>query len=91
MNFEPVFRALVECVLFLSLTDDESIVEPDSAVRLLEEISYHLDKLDEESKSVLTNYLSRLADEQRKKYGETSSVWAIETMAKDLNLVTDMD
>lgn len=57
---EPVARALFQCLMFLELSDDE-VVDPDSAVAVMESVSHLLSELSHHDRVALVRLARREA------------------------------
>src|SRR5262245_53136801 len=67
---DPLKRVLVEAIVnmaaFLEFSDEVTL-DPDTAVNQMEDLAATLQKLTQEERHELLNYLSELADSSRKK------------------------
>lgn len=57
-----LMRALINCLLFLELSDDE-VVDPDAAVEVMEYAAYLLQQLGPDERRELVQFAHELADE----------------------------
>jgi len=84
MNDEPFMDAIVQVVLFLELSDEETLDE-DAAIRVMEQIAATLKRLQPVEKDHLLTYLGRRAEQMES--GKERQ--CIENMADNLGLTSD--
>ncbi len=63
---EDLMRVVVDVIDFLANCDDE-VLDPDTAVAMLEDIGFQINRLSVEDKKIFCSYLEELANETEDK------------------------
>lgn len=84
MNDEPLMDAVVQAVLFLELSDEQTVNE-DAAVDMIEQIAATLQMLDASTKERFLQYIRRRAE--RTESGMKRQT--IENLAANLGLISE--
>lgn len=58
IGLDPVLASLLHCATFLEFSDDD-VVDPDSAVEVMEQVAAYLSTIDEPAKTSLPDQLAR--------------------------------
>ncbi|MCE5327409.1 MAG: hypothetical protein LLG01_13460 [Planctomycetaceae bacterium] len=83
---EAIARIIVDCVLFLQLSDD-SQVNADAAVEQTEQIAWQLKRLAPEERTEFLKYVSRFASQAEKESGRDSRWQCLADMPEALGLL----
>ncbi len=85
MKAEPFFLAVIEYALFLELCGDD-LLNPDVAVRQMEDLAAILRQLDEETRKSFCSFTAKLADVEMAKQGNSARVQFMRALPTSLQL-----
>lgn len=73
MTSIPLMRAVIDCTLFIGLSED-NIIQPDAAIQQLESIALNLQELTLQEKSDFLMYIRKIANEEESESGKSAKV-----------------
>jgi hypothetical protein len=81
-------QALVDCIVFLELSNDE-VVDPDSALQVLENIAYLLQRLNAPDRDAFLRFVEEMANDAARIDPSSEVVARLRSMPEYLGLVEE--
>lgn len=83
---QALMKALVEVMAFLELSDDD-IVDPDAAIRMMEEIVAELQRLTRAERQSFIDFVGRMAADEAAANGRTPRLQFLERVPESSGLL----